>query len=91
MVMRRLLEEYASSGKLDQFERLKGAMTGDHDRLPYAAVAAELGISEETARQAASRLRKRYRELLREEVAQTLAEPQDVDDEIRSFFEALGH
>ncbi|MCY2996348.1 MAG: sigma-70 family RNA polymerase sigma factor [Planctomycetota bacterium] len=90
LVMRRLLNEYESSGKADQFERLKGAMTGDRDRLPYAAVAAELGMSEEAARQAASRLRKRYRELLREEVAQTLAEPGDVDDEIRSFFEVLG-
>ena len=53
-------------------------MTGDRDRPPYAAVAAELGMSEEAARQAASRLRKRYRELLREEVAQTVAEPADV-------------
>ena len=90
LVMRRLLAECEASGKAEQFERLKGALTGDRERLPYAAVAAELGLSEEAARQAASRLRKRYRELLREEVTQTLAEPREVDDEIRSFFAILG-
>jgi RNA polymerase sigma-70 factor (ECF subfamily) len=90
LVMRRLQGEYESSRKAELFERLKGALTGDRQRLPYAALAAELGMSEEAARQAASRLRKRYRELLREEVAQTLAEPADVDDEIRNLFEALG-
>ena len=90
LVMRRLQGEYESAGKADQFARLKGVLTGDRDRLPYAALAADWGVSEEAARQAASRLRKRYRELLRDEVAQTLAEPGDVDDEIRNLFEVLG-
>ncbi len=90
VVMRRLQGEYESSGKANQFERLKSALTGDRQRLPYAAMAAELAMTEEAARQAASRLRKRYRELLREEVSQTLAEPAEVDDEIRSLFAVLG-
>jgi DNA-directed RNA polymerase specialized sigma24 family protein len=90
LVMGRLLAEYESSGKAAQFERLKGALTGGGERLPYAVLAAELGISEEAARQAASRLRKRYRELLREEVAQTLAETGDVDEEIQNLFAAFG-
>lgn len=90
LVMRRLKGEYESSGKAEQFDRLKGSLTGDRERLPYAAVGADLGLSEEAARQAASRMRKRYRELLREEVAHTLAEPGEVDDEIRSLFEVLG-
>jgi DNA-directed RNA polymerase specialized sigma24 family protein len=90
LVMGRLQAEYESSGKAEQFERLKGALTGSGERLPYAVLAAELGISEEAARQAASRLRKRYRELLREEVAQTLAETGDVDEEIRNLFAAFG-
>jgi RNA polymerase sigma-70 factor (ECF subfamily) len=89
LVAERLRGEYAASGKAEQFERLKETLTGDRDRVPYAALGAELGISEAAARQAASRLRKRYRELLREEVAQTVAEPADVDDEIRSLFEVL--
>ncbi len=90
LVMQRLETEYRSSGRAEQFERLKGALTGQRDRLPYAGLATELAISEDAARQAASRLRKRYRELLRAEVSQTLAEPGDVDDEIRSLFEVLG-
>lgn len=90
LVMQRLQEEYRTPAKAEQLERLKGALTGDRDGLPYAALAAGLGMSEDAARQAANRLRKRYRELLREEVAQTLAEPENVDDEIRSLFEMLG-
>lgn len=90
LVMRRLETEYRLSGRAEQFERLQGTLTGQRDRLPYAALAAELEISEEAARQAAGRLRKRYRELLREEVSQTLAEPGEIDDEIRSLFEVLG-
>jgi len=90
VVMRRLEAEYAASGKTKQFEVLKDALTGSSERLPYATLGDELDLSEEAARQAASRLRKRYRELLREEVANTLAEPDDVDDEIRGLFAILG-
>lgn len=90
LVMTRLQEEYQTQGKAPQFERLKDVLTGDGERLPYSALAVALGMSEDAARQAASRMRKRYRELLREEVAQTLAEPGNVDDEIRSLFEVLG-
>ena len=89
LVMRRLQQECEAAGKAGQFERLKEVLTGGQERLPYAAAAAELGMSEEAARQAASRLRKRYRELLREEVSQTVAEPRDIDDEIRSLFAAF--
>jgi RNA polymerase sigma-70 factor (ECF subfamily) len=88
-VMERLQAEYATLGKAAQFERLKETLTGDRERLPYAELGAELGISEEAARQAAARLRKRYRALLRQEVAQTVDEPADVDDEIRRLFEVL--
>jgi RNA polymerase sigma-70 factor (ECF subfamily) len=89
LVMGRLQGEYEASGKAEHFQRLNGVLTGDRQRLPYPALAAELGMSEEAVRQAASRLRKRYRELLREEIAQTVAEPGDVDDEIRGLFEVL--
>lgn len=73
LVMGRLQGEYEASGRAGQFERLKGTLTGDRGRPRYAALAAEPGMSEEAARQAASRLPKRYRELLREEVARTLS------------------
>lgn len=89
VVMRRLETEYESAGKSAQFERLKDVLAGGGDRLPYATLAAELGMSEDATRQAASRLRKRYRELLRTEVAQTVDEPNEVDAEIQSLFETL--
>jgi hypothetical protein len=57
--------------------------------MTYRAIAL-LGMSVEAARQAASRMRKRYRALLREEVARTVADPSDVDGELVNLFEALG-
>lgn len=89
-VMQRLENEYAADGKGLQFILLKAALTGSGERLPYAEIASQLGISEEAARQIASRLRKRYRELLREEVGSTVAEPREIDDEIRALFAVLG-
>lgn len=89
LVMGRLQAECEAAGKGDQFQLLRGALAGQRDQLPYVELAQQLGLSEDAARQAASRLRKRYRQLLREEVAQTTAEPGDVDDEIRGLFAAL--
>lgn len=89
-VVTRLQEELTKSGKSRQFELLKQTLTGQRDESLYATAATELGLTEDAARQAAHRLRKRYRELLRDEVAQTVAEPGEVDEEIRSLFESLG-
>ena len=88
-VVKRLHEEQVAAGKGRQFELLKEALAGGAERLAYTSIAAELQISEEAARQAASRLRKRYREILREEVSHTVERPEDVDDEIRSLFQVL--
>lgn len=68
-VASQLSAEFAAAGKGRNYELLRGALSGDREKVSYADAAAELGISEEAARQAASRLRKRYRELLREDVA----------------------
>lgn len=81
--------EFESAGKKRQFELLKGTLTGESPESSYSIVAAELGMSEEAARQAAHRLKKRYRELLKDVVAQTVLEPDDLDDEIRQLFESL--
>jgi RNA polymerase sigma factor (sigma-70 family) len=88
-VVSKVKSELAADGKARQFELLKVAITGEGN-LPTESVAAELGMSAEAVRQAASRLRKRYRELLRAEVAATVAGSEDVDDEIRSLFGILG-
>ena len=89
-VLTRLSEEYEASGKATMFEQLKGCLTGDSDLLPYAELALGLGISEGAVKVAVHRLRKRYRGVLRDEIAQTVADPTEIDDEIRQLFSALG-
>jgi RNA polymerase sigma-70 factor (ECF subfamily) len=90
-VVRRLQDEFVAAGKSQQFELLKGMLTGDQAGLSYAAIAPQLGLSEAAARKAAQRLRDRYRELLREEIAHTVDDPADVQDEIRRLFEILAN
>lgn len=88
-VISSLQSEFESAGKARQFEALKGTLTGERSESAYASIAAELEMTEESARQAAHRLKKRYREMLRAEVAQTIAEPGDLDDEIQQLFQTL--
>ena len=64
-------------------------LDGDAEAPSYSAVASRLGTTEGAARVAAHRLRRRYGELLRQEIAATLADPAQVDDEIRDLFTAL--
>lgn len=87
-VVNRLAAEFASSGKERQFALLKESLTGD--RIDYSSIAAELGMTPDATRQAVHRLRKRYRELLRDEVAQTVDDPREIDQEIQSLIEILG-
>ena len=89
-VIERLETEMSEAGKAKLFSALKPALLGDEMRVPFARIAAELGLSEDAARAAAHRLRKRYRALLREEVARTVDKPEDVDEEIAALFAALG-
>ncbi len=92
-LLRRVLDqldrEYDEAGKAATFEALRGLLAGDPEAPSYAAVAARLGTSEGAARVAAHRLRRRYGELLRQEIASTLAEPEEIDDEIKELFAAL--
>ncbi len=90
LAMNRLQADCESTGKLRQFELLKGALAGGGESMSYASIAAELEMTEEAVRQAAHRLRKRYREFLRAEVAQTVSDPSEVDEEIRSLLATLG-
>jgi len=88
-VMARLAAEHTAAGKSEAFEVLRGTLVGDRDAQPYAEIAERLGVTVEAARQAARRLRLRYRELLREAVGQTVDDPVEIDDEIRSLMAAL--
>jgi RNA polymerase sigma-70 factor (ECF subfamily) len=89
-VLDELRAECAAKGKESQFERLKEFLSGASREREYSAAAAELGMTEAAVRVAAHRLRGRYRELLRAEIAQTVENAEDVDDEIRSLFSLLG-
>jgi RNA polymerase sigma-70 factor (ECF subfamily) len=89
-VLRRLREEYRSENKAAHFELLRPFLGGNRAEVAYADVAQQLGMSQGAAKVAAHRLRKRYRNLLRDELAQTVADPADIDDEIAWLFQVLG-
>jgi RNA polymerase sigma factor (sigma-70 family) len=88
-IMQQLHDEWATAGRASQFELLKPFLIGDHAGTTYADVAERLQISAGAAKMSATRLRKRYRELLRLEISETVATPEDVDEEIRNLFATL--
>jgi len=88
-VLARLRREYQGVGKGHLFDRLKESLIGDA-RVPLQAeIAVEFGMTENAVNQAFHRFRQRYRILLREEVASTVAQPGEVDDELRHFASVL--
>ena len=89
-VLTRLEQEYRREGKAALFALLKTSLTGARESQPYAELAASMGMSEGAIKVAVHRLRRRYRDLIREEIAQTVASPEEVDSEMRHLLEALG-
>jgi RNA polymerase sigma factor (sigma-70 family) len=88
-VLARLGEEYRVGGNARLFEQLKQKLTDESDRPSQAEIGQELSMSENAVKQAFHRLRQRYRLLLREEIAHTVALPGDVEDELRHFIAVL--
>jgi RNA polymerase sigma factor (sigma-70 family) len=88
-VLARLREEFASVGRTAEFTVLKPFLTADSATVDYARFAAELASSEGAVRVAVHRLRKRFRQLFREEIERTVADSADVDDELRHLVDAL--
>ena len=88
-VIVRLGQDYAGAGKAGLFERLRTFLTGEPDASPYEQVARELGMSAGAMKVAVHRLRRRYRELLRGEIAQTVADPEAVGDELQYLLAVL--
>src|SRR2546427_7732151 len=82
-VLAMLRREYSAADKARLFEELKGFIWGDKSTASYAEIAAHLNLTEGTVKVAVHPLRQRFRELLRAEVAHTVARPDDVDDELR--------
>jgi hypothetical protein len=89
LTVERLRAEFSAAGKPGDFEALKGCLMAERGKIDYPAVAARLGVNEGAARVAAHRLRKRFREVYREEITQTLADGADVDGELRHLAAAL--
>lgn len=89
VVLARLRADYADCGKDDLFLGLKETLTGGRSEIPYRDLGTRLGLSEGAVKVAAHRLRQRYRELLREEIANTVAGPAEAEEELRHLFAAL--
>jgi RNA polymerase sigma-70 factor (ECF subfamily) len=89
-VLARLREEYERDGRNDVFHQLKGVLTVGPDTVPYSEIARRLGVTEGAVQVAVHRLRRRYGALLRDEIAATVVQPDEVEDEIRELFAALG-
>lgn len=89
-VLERLGGEYERAGQAGQFQQLKVVLTAGPRSVPYATLAARLGMAEGTVQGAVHRLRKRYRAILLDEIAATLDDPVGVEEEVRALFEVLG-
>lgn len=81
-VLDKLRDEYIQHGRLEHFEWLKVFLLGQSDA-PYAALARDMNMSEGALKVAVHRLRKRYRDLFRQEIADTVADPAEVEPELR--------
>jgi len=88
-VLDRLRAEQVVADKRTQFDLLQGCLMGDPDAPRYADLAEQLGMSSDAAKMAVSRLRRRYRDLLRQEIAHTVTTAAEVEAEIRDLFAAL--
>ena len=88
-VLARLEKEYRAAGNAALFEQLKQMLADEPGRPSQAEAARELGMTENAVKQAFHRLRARYRMLLREEIAHTVAAPSELEDELRHFISVL--
>jgi RNA polymerase sigma-70 factor (ECF subfamily) len=89
IVLDRLGDECRAAGRSAEFEELRAVLTEGPRSVPYATIAGRLGVSESAVAVAVHRLRRRYGRLLRDEIAATLGDPAEVDDEVRALFAAI--
>jgi RNA polymerase sigma factor (sigma-70 family) len=88
-VYRRLEEEFRQQGKAGQFAVLRVALAGGPEAAPCADLGRQLGLTEGATRVAVHRLRRRYREVLRELIADTVSAPEEIEDELRHLLQVL--
>ena len=87
--MSRLRQEYVAAGKSGVFDELKVFLTEAKGTISHADVARRMGLNEGTVRVSVHRLRKRFRELFREEIAHTVCNPEEIEGEVRYLMAAL--
>jgi len=90
-VMKRLEKEYVETGRTKLFHHLACTLTQEENAQPYAAIARELDLTEAAVKTAARRLRLRYQELLRDEIARTVSSKHEVEEELRYLFGLFRH
>jgi RNA polymerase sigma-70 factor (ECF subfamily) len=83
----RLREEYVKRGKAELFEQLKNLQPGEHANRSYSEIGAALGLTEQAMKNAVHSFRRRYGELLRDEIAQTVDAPGEVEAEVRDLMQ----
>jgi RNA polymerase sigma-70 factor (ECF subfamily) len=88
-VLNRLQREAVASGRETVFEQLQGCLLGERPTETYAQLGARLDMSETAVKVSVHRLRRRYRELLHEEIAHTVTHPEEIDEEMRYLFEVV--
>ena len=87
--MARLQDEAQLKKRQDHFEALKPYLTGDEPQLSYAATAETLEMSEGAVKVAVHRLRRKFRDIVRDEISQTVATPDEIEDELRHLWAAV--
>jgi DNA-directed RNA polymerase specialized sigma24 family protein len=90
-VLARLRAEAVMAGRREQFEKLEVFLTGERRAIKYADLAAELATTEAALKMATQRLRRRYAELLKEEISNTVADPDDIQDELQYLLKVLSN
>lgn len=85
-----LQEEYVASGRSKLLEYLRPCLAGEESALPYAQIAARMNLTEAAVKMAVQRLRARYGQLLRAEIAHTVSSPEEIEQELRELFLCFG-
>ena len=85
-----LRREFEDTGRGQRFDDLKSHLLGEGDAASYEQLAAQLGLTETGVRSVVHRLRKRFRVLMREEIAQTVGSAAEVDAELRHLLQVMG-
>ena len=89
-VLERLREEYSDAGKAPLFEAIQSYLSGNDAAGTYVAMAAKLNMTEGAVKMAVLRLRENFRHRLRSEIARTVSDASEIDDELRHLFACLG-